>query len=164
MMVRVGKVARPHGVRGAVAITLDNPASESLFGVDHVHLGPEPRRLEVRRTARGKSGQVILELEGIDSVESAETLRGLEVLLEEEQLPPLGPDEYWHRDLLGLEAVLENGSSLGRVREIVDTADVPVLVIGRGKEERYVPFHRSFVLEVELGQGRVVVQPPEELG
>lgn len=162
--MRVGKVARPHGVRGAVAITLDNPSSESLLGIGHVHLGSEPRRFEVRRSARGKTGQVILELEGIESVESAEELRGLEVLLEEEQLPPLAEDEYWHRDLLGLEAVRKDGSPLGRVREIVDTADVPVLVIGRGEEEHFVPFVRSYVLEVEIDAGRVVVEPPEVAG
>lgn len=160
-MVRLGKVARPHGVRGAVAITLDNPSSESLLSVDYVHLGVEPRRYQVLRSARGRTGQVILELEGVDSVETAETLRGLEVFLEEEQLPPLGEDEYWHRDLLGLEAVREDGSVLGRVREIVDTAEVPVLVVGRGKEEIFVPFHREFVHRVEIAEGRVVVEPPE---
>lgn len=161
-MVRVGKVARPHGVRGAVAVTLDNPSSESLLSIDYVHLGEEPRRFEVSRSARGRVGQVILELEGIDAVEKAETLRGLEVFLEEEQLPPLGVDEYWHRDLLGLEAVREDGRSLGRVREIVDTAEVPVLVVGRGEEEIFVPFLRRYVPKVELEAGRLVVEPPEE--
>ncbi|HLV61406.1 MAG TPA: ribosome maturation factor RimM [Fredinandcohnia sp.] len=163
-MVRVGIVARPHGVRGAVAITLDNPASESLLGIGHVHLGGDRRRFEVRRSARGKSGQIILELEGIDSIESAETLRGLEVLLEEDQLPPLGEDEYWHRDLLGLQAVRPDGTPLGRVREIVDTADVPVLVVAHGKEEHFVPFTRRYVPEVSIAEGRVVVDPPEVMG
>lgn len=162
-MVRLGKVARPHGVRGAVAITLDNPSSESLLGVEYVHLGAEPKRYEVTRSARGRVGQVILELVGIDSVEKAETLRGLEVFLEEEQLPPLGEDEYWHRDLLGLEAVRKDGTSLGRVREIVDTAEVPVLVVGRGEGEVFVPFLREYVLEVEIPEGRLVVEPPETL-
>lgn len=161
-MVRVGIVARPHGVRGAIAVTLDNPDSESLYGVEYVHLGEEPRRLDVVRTARGRAGQVILELEGVDSIERAEELRGLEVFLEEEQLPPLEEDEYWHRDLLGLEAVDEEGRSLGRVTEIVDTAEVPVLVVGRGKREFFVPFLREYVPHVDLPEGRVVVRPPEE--
>src|SRR5690606_8914744 len=97
-------------------------------------------------------------------IESAETLRGLEVLLEEDQLPPLGEDEYWHRDLLGLQAVRPDGTPLGRVREIVDTADVPVLAVAHGKKEPFVPFTRRYVPEVSIAEGRVVVDPPEVMG
>ncbi|MFO7156798.1 MAG: ribosome maturation factor RimM [Pseudomonadota bacterium] len=161
-MIRVGRVARPHGVRGAVAVTLDNPDSESLFGAEYVHLGPERRRHEVVGVSRGRKGQVILQLQGVERIEQAEKLRGFEVWLMEEQLPPLGEEEYWQRDLLGLEAVDEEGRSLGRVTEIVDTAEVAVLVVSRGGRERFVPFTREYVPEVRLSEGRVVVRPLEE--
>jgi len=161
-MIRIGRIARPHGVRGAVAVTLDNPDSESLLGVEYVHLGPDRRRNEVVGASRGRKGQVILQLQGVERIEEAEKLRGLEVWLEEAQLPPLGEDEFWHRDLLGLEAVDEEGRSLGRVTEIVDTAEVAVLVVSRSGRERFVPFTREYVPEVALSEGRVVVRPPEE--
>lgn len=166
-MIRIGKVARPHGVRGAIAVTLEDPASESLFGVAYVHLaapGEEPRRFDAQRTARGRPGQVLLFLSEIGTVEAAESLRGQAVLLEEGQLPALGEDEYWHRDLLGLSAVTGDDLELGEVAEVVDTAEVPVLVIRRGKGETYVPFNKAHVLAVDLSRKRVVVEPPAEGG
>jgi len=162
-MIRIGRIARPHGIRGAVAVTLDNPESESLYGVGWVHLraGDEVRRYGVLRSGPGRKGQVLLQLEGVPTPEAAEALRGSEVLLEPAQLPPLGEGEYWERDLLRLEAVDLAGAALGRVVEVVDTADVPVLVV-RGKgEEIYVPFVAPYVVEVDLAGGRVVVAPPE---
>lgn len=163
-MVRIGRIARPHGVRGMVAVTLDNPQSESLFGVGYVHLrgtGGALRRHEVLKTLPGRKGQVLLALAGIGSPEAAETLRDQEVLLEEEQLPKLGPGEYWTRDLLALTAFDAAGARLGPVQDVVDTAEVPVLVVRSEAGEIYVPFTDPYVLEVDVGGRRVVVAPPE---
>lgn len=164
-MVRIGKIARPHGVRGGVAVTLDDPDSVSLLGVDYVHLGAGDswRRYAVTRTAKGRPGQILLFFADVESVEAAEALRDLEVRLEESQLPPLGADEYWQRDLLGMEAVRPDGSRVGVVEEVVDTAEVAVLVVRRDGEETFVPFHRDHVLSVDVRGRAVVVDPPEVL-
>lgn len=164
-MLRLGRIARPHGVRGAVAVTLDNPASETLLEVDYVHLrdGGASQRYEVRSARPGRKGQIVLRLEGIDSVEAAETLRDRELLVEESQLPRLDPDEFWNRQLLGLRAMDREGQDLGEVIEVVDTAEIPVLVVRGESGERYVPFTRSHLDEVDLAAGRIVVDPPEEL-
>jgi len=146
-----------------VAVTLDDPESTSLLGVRWVHLraGGETRRVPVLRSGPGRKGQVLLQLEGIATPEAAETLRDQEVLLEEEQLPPLEEGEYWERDLLKLVAVDEAGREIGRVAEVVDTADVPVLVVHGAGGEVYVPFVDPYVLSVDVQGGRVVVAPPE---
>ena len=158
-MIRVGRIARPHGVRGMVAVTLDDPESESLFGIRFVHLGE--RRLNVTRTAPGRKGQALLQLEGVTTPEAAEALRDLEVLLEPGQLPKLEEGEFWHRDLLGMEAVAAEGNVIGPVVEIVDTADVPVLVVKGEAGEVFVPFTEPYVLGVDVAVRRVTVQPPE---
>jgi 16S rRNA processing protein RimM len=162
-MIRIGRIARPHGVRGAVAVTLDHPESESLFGVGWVHLraGDVVRRYVVQRSGPGRRGQALLQLEGVATPEEAEKLRDQEVLLEPGQLPPLGEGEYWLRDLLGLTAVDEAGRELGRVVDVVDTAEVAVLVVQAPVGEIYVPFTAPHLVAVELGAGRVVVAPPE---
>ncbi len=147
-----------------VAVTLDDPESESLLGIRYVHLratDAAPRRIVVVRSAPGRKGQSLLQLEGLTTPEAAEALRDQEVLLEEEQLPKLQPGEYWERDLLRLTAVDEAGQELGPIAEVVDTADVPVLVV-RGKAgELFVPFVDPYVLSVDTAAGKVVVAPPE---
>lgn len=164
-LVRLGRVARPHGVRGAVAVTLDNPESDSLLGVAHVYLrrGEQVERRDLRRVQPGRKGQVVLSLEGVPSVEAAELLREQELLIEASQLPSLGEREFWQRDLLGLQVMDARGESLGRVVEVVDTADIPVLVVRGDAKERFVPFTKSHVREVDVSGGRILVDPPEEL-
>lgn len=164
-MIQLGRVARPHGVRGAVAVTLDNPESETLFGVEYVYLGDESARsrYEVLQVRQGRKGQLLLSLQGITTPEAVEPLRGLGVLIEEAQLPELEEGEYWFRDLLGLAAFDEGGGALGEVSEVVDTADVPVLIVRSGKVERYVPFVEPYLVKIDLDQKRVVVAPLDEV-
>jgi 16S rRNA processing protein RimM len=164
-MIRVGVVARPHGVRGAIAVTLDDPSSTTLHHVDHVFLGASEddaaaRRIAVRRGGTGRKGQALLELEGVGSFEAADGLRGLWVMVERGQLPPLGAGEYLQRDLLGLRAVDAAGAELGAVAEIVDTASVPILVVRGEGAERYVPFTEDHVLAVDVPGGTIRVAPP----
>jgi 16S rRNA processing protein RimM len=164
-VVRIGVVARPHGVRGMVAVTLDDPEGTALLGADHVYLGTgsdDPRRIEVIRATTGRKGQVLLALEGIATPEAAEALRGRIVLLEEEQLPALEEGEYRLAQLIGLQAVDRQGAPVGRVTEVVDTAEVPVLVVAARGAEVYVPFAVPHVVDVDVAGGRIVVDPPEE--
>lgn len=163
-MIRVGRIVRPHGIRGMVAVNLEDPESESLFGVGHVYVaveGQEPVRRPVRRSAPGRRGQVLLHLEGMETPEAAETLRDSNVLLEESQLPALEEGEFWFRDLLTLRAIDEKGAELGDVTEVVDTADVPVLVVKGSGGEIFVPFTEPYVLDVNVRERRVLVAPPE---
>jgi 16S rRNA processing protein RimM len=159
-MIRVGVVARPHGLRGEMAITLDAADGDTLLRVKGVTIG-EGHRREVVRARRGRRGQVILDV-GLSRPEDVEALRGAEVKVEEAELPPLEENEFWHRDLLGLRAVLADGTELGRVQEIVDTAEVAVLVVQGEGGETFVPFADPHVIEVDVRGGRVVVAPPAE--
>lgn len=160
MLLRVGVVARPHGLRGELVVTLDAPGGESLLRVKGVFVGDGPRR-DVLHARRGRRGQVVLDL-GLPGPGEVDALRGAEVRIEEADLPPLEEHEYWHRDLLGLRAVLADGRELGRVQEIVDTAEVAVLVVQGEGGEVFVPFADPHVIEVDVRGGRVVVAPPSE--
>ena len=163
-MVRIGVVARPHGVRGTLAVTLDDPGSRALLEVAYVHLGEEAsrRRFDVVGSSTGRKGQVLLSLAGVTTPEAVDLLRGQPVLLDEAQLPPLEEGEYRLADLVGLAAVDREGRPLGKVAEVVDTADVPVLVVAAGGTEVYVPFAAAHVFEVDLAGRRIVVDPPAE--
>lgn len=150
-----------------VAINLEDPESETLFGVTHAFVGVEgqqPVRYGVRRSAPGRKGQVLLHFEGLDTPEAAEILRDRGLFLEESQLPDLEEGEFWFRDLLSLTAIDAEGAELGTVSEVVDTADVPVLVVKGNGGDIFVPFTEPYVIEVDLPARRVLVAPPEMAG
>src|SRR5262249_11882705 len=79
-------------------------------------------------------------------------------------LPEAGEEEYYHADLLGLEAVLRDGAPLGRVRAVHDfgAGDSLEIALSSGGTV-LVPFTRAAVPGVGLARGRVGIGPPEGL-
>ncbi|MGH7837235.1 MAG: ribosome maturation factor RimM, partial [Candidatus Binataceae bacterium] len=117
--VRIGRIGRRHGVHGAVVATLDHPESSTLETVRRVVLedGAGRREYAIRRARRlGRRG-VKLELEGVESPEGAEELRGRAILVAERDLPAVGPNEFYDFRAIGCEVVTTQGRRLGTVRE-----------------------------------------------
>lgn len=117
----VGYIAGPHGVRGAVRVHLHDPRSPAL----------EPgRRIVLRRDGRtfgthevgqvdpvpGKPGRWRVTLRGVPGRSEAEALRGCELLVDRDALPPLDDDEFYLADAIGLPVVRQHdGQALGTI-------------------------------------------------
>jgi 16S rRNA processing protein RimM len=159
----VGYVARARGLNGQVLVRTFDPASQAFEEVDRVLLrskdgGSRELRIETRQAL---SGEWVLKLEGIGDRTSADRLVGSTVIVFREDLTPPAEGEYFQADLVGLEAVDESGSILGRVEEVWNTGPVPNLVVrGPDRAELLVPFADDFVRSVDLAAGRVVLRPP----
>ena len=98
----------------------------------------------------------IFRLEGIGSPEDAEHLRGLELSVAEDELPPLDEeDEFYVRDLLGLGLGGGEGGAVGTLVDVIPTGGNDVYVVRGPEGERLVPAVRSFVASVDLDEGRI---------
>jgi 16S rRNA processing protein RimM len=160
--VCVGIVTAAHGVKGAVRLK-----SFTAHPADIAQYGPledeEGRRVTLRLLGRAK-GVVIARIAGIADRNQAEALRGLRLYLPRAALPPAGEEEYYHADLIGLEAVLIGGAPLGRVCAVYDFGAGDTLEIARPQGPPVVvPFTRSVVPVVDLAAGRLVIDPPPGL-
>jgi 16S rRNA processing protein RimM len=164
-LVAVGRFVRPQGRKGEL---LTEPLSDRpgrLPGLREAFVStPEGEAHAVRvQACWPHKGRFVLKLEGIDSIDDAERLRGRSLGIGEEQLEPLPEGSYYHHQLLGLSVVDEVGASLGRVAELLDAGAAPVLVVRGDDGERMIPLAHAFVRRVELEAGRIVVAPqPEE--
>ena len=110
-------------------------------------------------------GMVVASITGIEDRDSAEALRGTRLYVERARLPPPDDDDdFYHADLLGLEAVGEDGAVIGRVSAILPAGGSDVLEIERaaGALPLLIPFTREAVPAVEIARGRIVVIPPED--
>lgn len=145
-------------MRGEQTVTLHNPASDLLEQVDAVFIEGEgfpPRRVALRG-ARRVGRRYVVRLEGIGSPEDAEHLRGLELSVAEDELPPLDEeDEFYVRDLLGLAVVDGEGGAVGTLVDVIPTGGNDVYVVRGPEGERLVPAVRSFVASVDLDEGRI---------
>jgi 16S rRNA processing protein RimM len=162
--VAVGRFVRPQGRKGEL---LTEPLSDRpgrLTGLRRAFVGtPEGPVREVRvQSCWPHKGRFVLKLEGVDSIDAAETLRGLSLAIGEEELPPLPEGSYYHHQLLGLAVHDEAGALLGQVAELLDAGAAPVLVVRGPAGELLIPLAHAFVRRVETAAGRMIVAPPEE--
>jgi 16S rRNA processing protein RimM len=163
--VVVGRIGRPHGVRGemTVEVRTDDPdlrfAPGAVLRTDPADRGP----LTVAGV-RWHREILLLAVEGVDSREAAEELRDTELLVDVAALPALDdPDDFYDHQLGGLTARLADGGLLGRV-VAVEHLGADRLVVERPEGgEVLVPFVAAIVPSVDLAAGEVVVDPPEGL-
>lgn len=150
-------------MQGAVRIKsfTEQPEDIARYGLLTDETGE--RCYELRLIGAAK-GVVFARLAGVEDRNQAEALRGLRLHLPRAALPPTEAEEYYHADLIGLEAVLSDGTPVGRVRAIYDFGAGDTLEVVRpGASPIMVPFTRAIVPGIELAAGRLVLDPPPGL-
>jgi 16S rRNA processing protein RimM len=163
--VVVGRIGRPHGVRGEVTVEVRTDDPDLRFVPGAVLRTDPPERGPI--TIAGvhwHSGTLLLRLEGVDSREAAEAVRNTELVVPVAELPEIeDPDSYYDHQLIGLTARLPDDAVLGEVTAILHEAQ-DLLVVRRVEGgEVLIPFVSAIVPTVDLAGGFVVVDPPEGL-
>ncbi len=161
--VCAGVVTGPHGVGGAVRIKSFTARPEDIAGYGPLADETGRRRLDVHLLGAAK-GVLIARLSGVEDRDRAEASRGLRLYLPRSALPQPEAEEYYHADLIGLEAVLGDGTLLGQVRAVHDFGAGDTLEIERpSAPPAMVPFTRAIGPLVDIEAGRLVTDPPPGL-
>jgi 16S rRNA processing protein RimM len=159
-MVCVAEVATAHGVRGALKLRCFTAEPESVVAYGPLCDADGEELFKVTLLHRVKGG-IAVRFDGIDSREAAEALRGTLLYVARSRLPAPEEEEFYHDDLVGLEAVDREGRARGRVVAVHNfgAGDLIELRLPDG-ESLVIPFTREAVPEVDLAGRRVVVDPP----
>jgi 16S rRNA processing protein RimM len=158
--VVVGRVVSAHGIHGRVIVEplTDNPdrfASGSVLCIEGE--GEKMEREVTVGNAMPYKGRLLVALSGVTERGAAEELRGKYLCVPFEDLPEPGEEEYYHHQLVGLEAIDGSGDLLGVVRSLVSMPAQDVLVIERDGSEHMVPFVAEFVKRVDLERGVIII-------
>lgn len=146
-LVPVGRVGKPHGLDGSFFVEGPSGRAE-VFAVGAVlFVAGEP--LKVVASKRGSQSRPVVRLE-------RRVERGAELAVPRASLPPLGEDEYYSFQLVGLAVEEEGGRMLGRVSDVLDYPANDVLELDTG---RSLPLVEACVRKVDLEGGRIVVAP-----
>lgn len=164
----VGRVGRPHGVRGELTVQLHTDEPEQRFRPDgglDAELPGGARQVLTVRTARWHSGRFLVHFDGVADRHDAEALRGTVLTVDSAELGELAdPDEFYDHQLVGVRAELADGTAVGTVTEVVHGPGGELLVVAReGRPDALVPFVRAIVPTVDLPSGRLVLSPPDGL-
>jgi 16S rRNA processing protein RimM len=158
----VGKIVAPWGVRGEVKMTIQTGFPERFKRLKKVYLG-ENATSSALEGSRLHKGHALLKLVGCDDRDAAEKLRGQLVQIPIEEAMPLGEDEYYVYQIVGLDVWTTEGEHLGRVSEVLFTKANEVYVVQGEKGEVLIPAVEDVVLEVDLVSGRLIVELMEGL-
>ncbi len=157
----VGRVLRPHGVRGELSVQVLSDAPERFVPGAELGVGdpdsPRPPAPAVVRAARLHQGRLLLSLEGVEDRDAADRFRGAWLSIPAAAARPLDPGEFWPHQLVGLAVVDRQGRERGRVADVVPGAAHDLLAVELpGGASALVPAVAALVT-VELEAGRVLV-------
>jgi 16S rRNA processing protein RimM len=157
----VGRVRRPHGVRGELSVEVLSDAPERFapgaeLGVGDPD-GPVPPAAATVRAARLHQGRLLLTLEGVASRDAADRLRGAWLSIPAASARPLGQGEFWPHQLVGLAVVDRQGRERGRVADVVPGAAHDLLAVELPDGGSALVPAVAALVTVELEAGRVLV-------
>jgi 16S rRNA processing protein RimM len=164
-MAIVGHIARTHGLRGEVIVNVDTDFPEERF-----HPGAElfttrdgavaPLKLT---SVRFHQGRPIIAVAGIDGIDAAQTLAGLELRIPTDRLVPLPPGMFYRHDLVGCRVETTGGEVVGVVKEVEGTIGVSRLVVAADDQEILIPLVPEICIAIEPDSKRIVIEPPPGL-
>jgi 16S rRNA processing protein RimM len=161
----LGRLGRTKGLSGEIYLDLYNPESDTLKKGSSVRVGSSPteaQALEVKEI-RVQSGRRALRFSGIGTVEEAKALVGLEIYIPRKDLAPLKKGEYYVSDIVGLRVESAEGEELGTLTSVMPTSANDVYVVKGPGGERLLPAIRGVIVKVDLENGKLIVNPPEEI-
>ena len=165
MQVTVGRIGRPHGIRGAVVVGVrtDEPelrfAKGSRLDTDPASTGPL-----IVAGSRWHSSELLVRFEGIDDRDAAAELRGTWLLVDSATLaPPDDPDVFRDGDLVGLAVRTVDGGLVGTVEDVLHSGQDVLVIKSPDGRDIMVPFVLPLVPEVDVSAGYLVIDPPEGL-
>lgn len=158
--VTVGRILRPHGIRGELRVTPETDFPERLAGLVEVVLLKDGRSTPVRvDRIRPHGREILVKLAGVDSVEQAETWRGAELAVPRTEIPVLPAGRHYVFEVIGLRVQTDAGEELGRVTEVLRTGSNDVYVVQGAGREYLIPAISSVVLTIDPAAGRLVIHP-----
>jgi 16S rRNA processing protein RimM len=165
--ILVGRFGAPHGVRGELRLQsfTQDPAAIASYGPlgGGTGGGTGTQLFTIKSLRPLKDNLFVARVAGVESRTAAEALTNLELFISRDALPPPDEDEFYLADLIGLTAVDEAGSPVGKVIAVPNYGAGDILEIAplAGGESLLLPFTKAVVPVVDFAAKRVTIVPPE---
>ncbi|MCW5721361.1 MAG: ribosome maturation factor RimM [Devosia sp.] len=160
--ILMGRIGAAHGIKGEVRITPFTEEPEAI--ADYGSLDTDRPGLVITILAARLSKNVLIaRLKGIADRSAAEALNGVSLYIERNRLPePEDEDDFYHADLIGLDARLENGVSIGTVSALPNFGAGDLLEVrdARSGDTFLYPFTKAVVPAIRISEGYLVIAPP----
>jgi 16S rRNA processing protein RimM len=158
-LLQIGVITSTHGIKGEVKVfptTDDNNRFKKLKDC-FVEYKNEMLPMKAKGCKFFKN-MVILHFEGMDDINEVEKYKQCKLYVDREHAVPLGEDEYFMTDLIGMQVVTEEGRQLGNLQEIIPTGANDVYVVAdEDKKELLLPAIKECILSVDMAKKLMTV-------
>lgn len=163
-MVTVGRIIRPHHNKGHVVVMPETDFPHDRFQVGSVLFRERDGEAEriVVSARRERDGRWVVGFDGYETINDAETLRGVELRVPSTDVKPLGRGAFYVFDLVGCMVRTTSGRDVGPVARVDLATGVPLLVVEEGGEV-LIPFSEAICSTIDPAGKVIVIDPPEGL-
>jgi 16S rRNA processing protein RimM len=164
-MALVGRIARAHGNRGQVIVNLDTDFPDERFrpGAELFTMRDGVVDTLTLTAVRFQGGRPVVGVAGVETMDAAERLAGLELRIPAEQLAALPPGTFYHHDLVGCRVETGSGAPVGVVERVEGTLGGSRLVVAGASGEILIPLVVGICTTIDVDAKRIVIDPPEGL-
>ena len=163
-LLLMGKVKRPHGLRGLLRITSYGCSAESFPKGGRVFFraaGGDLRQYFLLDMWPHKKA-FLMKLRGVESIEEAEKLRDSDLFLEKSALLRDEDELFWH-EIIGLNVQFPDGEFLGPVTDIISAGGNDIYVVKGDEREFLIPATYEVITRIDADRGVIVISPLEGL-
>ena len=165
-LIIVARAVRTRGLKGELVadVLTDFPERfEDVSELTGVGSSGERKQLELE-SYWFQNDRMVLKFAGYDTIESANALVGYKFGLPEAERVQLSQDEFYDWELEGCSVENKPGSVIGKVREVMRTGGVELLVVeDEARREILIPMAQSIVIEIDISRKKILIDPPEGL-
>lgn len=164
-MAVVGQVARPHGIRGHVFVNPETDFPDERFRVGATLFAMRDGAVEIFTVtaSRIQQGRPVIALDGIDDMDQARELAGLEFRVPVDALTQLPDGMFYHHDLVGSRVETTDGMQVGTVAKVEGGSANSWLQVMGEKGEVLIPLTMAICTSIDPRAKRIVIAPPEGL-
>ena len=150
--LRVGTFVNTHGVRGEIKVYPHTDDVNRFSDLEYVYMDTKEGLYKCEiSTVRYFKNMAIVKFRGIDNINEIEKYKGSDLYVTREQAVPLAENEYFICDIIGAEVVSDEGVTIGRVKDVLQTGANDVYVVGmESGEEILIPVIPQCVLEIDF--------------
>jgi len=162
LLIPIGTIRSHHGIRGYMKVEAFSGSSRTIMAQDRLMVGVsenEASPYKVEDVKEPMKGAILLKLDGVNGPEDADALRGLLLMVDEEDLPDLPQGSFYDYQLVGCEVRLPDEILLGTVERVDKFPANDVIVVkGTNGREILVPAIKDIVIDVDIKARRITVE------
>ncbi|SFU36709.1 16S rRNA processing protein RimM [Clostridium sp. DSM 8431] len=154
----VGQIVNTHGIKGEVKVLCLTDNKENFKRYEKVLIDDEYYNI---LGVKFQKDRVILKLEGIDDMNTAETFKQKYVKVPRDEEPELDEDTYYVVDLIGCTVYDTEDNDLGKIYDVIETKNNDVYWIRKPKE-LLIPVLEDIVLDIDIENKKIIIKPVGE--